>query len=962
MANSKLLFRTGVSLGALLVSGAAMAQSTLPPANPAQPAATAPAEEDAIVITGSRIRRDPLNLDSPVVFVDKADIDKTGLSSIADVLQRLPSASGGLNSKVNNSGNLGNPPDGGGVGAGSAEIDLRYLSAKRTLVLVDGLRFVNGTSASGIPATVDLNTIPANMIDHIEVLQSGASPLYGSDAIAGVVNVITVAQQKGLRASAQFGTFRQGDGHTQDYNLSYGFKFPTTSIVLGGSYVKQEAVRSANRSISLFPNPGQTSCLDAIGGCSSAALNGRFDLRPYVSGGNFTIGTAPDNTPTFGELRPFLRSDRFNFAPFQYILTPSERYGAWISVKQELASNINLRFKGEINRRNSQNQAAFEPLFIGPDAGNGAGSLFDTLSIDATNPFNPFGYTLQSGLNANGTSNGLAQNYSFIARRLIEAGQRTFSQKVNTHSATLTLDGSFDWGAHKWYWDVNATYGSNKANQSFTGNVNAAKVAQALGPLASCTAPCVPLNLFGGAGTITPAMLAFIGFTEHDRSQQKLHDYTANLSGDVVDLPAGPLAIAIGYEHRSQSASFDPDPIVAAGLGADIPAQPASGKYNVDEVFGEIRIPILKETPGFYSLEASGAVRHSNYSTSGSSTTYTITGLWKPVRDLLFRGSYATGFRAPSLGELFGGRSRFDLPVNDPCSNIAGSPYQASATVRANCAADGVPISGSYAEDPGQVPVITQGNRNLKPEKSKSLLFGAVYSPSWARSSGFASAFSLELNYYDIQVNQAIAALDANVTLNNCALLGNASSCALITRTGNGFINQIDGTLLNLDSIKTRGLDFIGNYRSQKGPAGTFGVHVNATWLLKYVLSASNGFVVLNRRGTERGSPDQAFPKFKGNATVDWTLGDFGASVTGRYVDKVVESGAANTLNSRFYTDLQLIYTPSALDRRVSFAAGVNNLFNQNPPGCFTCSVNNFDPTTYDVPGQFGYLRVSYKM
>ena len=963
MSNSKLLFRTGVSLGALLVSGAAMAQSTLPPADPAQPAATAPAaEEDAIVITGSRIRRDPLNLDSPVVFVDKADIDKTGLSSIADVLQRLPSASGGLNSKVNNSGNLGNPPDGGGVGAGSAEIDLRYLSAKRTLVLVDGLRFVNGTSASGIPATVDLNTIPANMIDHIEVLQSGASPLYGSDAIAGVVNVITVAQQKGLRASAQFGTFRQGDGHTQDYNLSYGFKFPTTSIVLGGSYVKQEAVRSANRSISLFPNPGQTSCLDSIGGCSSAALNGRFDLRPYVPGGNFTIGTAPDNTPTFGELRPFLRSDRFNFAPFQYILTPSERYGAWISVKQELTSNINLRFKGEINRRNSQNQAAFEPLFIGPDAGNGAGSLFDTLSIDATNPFNPFGYTLQSGLNANGTSNGLAQNYSFIARRLIEAGQRTFSQKVNTHSATLTLDGSFDWGAHKWYWDVNATYGSNKASQSFTGNVNAAKVAQALGPLASCTAPCVPLNLFGGAGTITPAMLAFIGFTEHDRSQQKLHDYTANLSGDVVDLPAGPLAIAIGYEHRNQSASFDPDPIVAAGLGADIPAQPASGKYNVDEVFGEIRIPILKETPGFYSLEASGAVRHSRYSTSGSSTTYTITGLWKPVRDLLLRGSYATGFRAPSLGELFGGRSRFDLPVNDPCSNIAGSPYQASATVRANCAADGVPISGSYAEDPGQVPVITQGNRNLKPEKSKSLLFGAVYSPSWARSSGFASAFSLELNYYDIQVNQAIAALDANVTLNNCALLGNASSCALITRTGNGFINQIDGTLQNLDSIKTRGLDFIGNYRSQKGPAGTFGVHVNATWLLKYVLSASNGFVVLNRRGTERGSPDQAFPKFKGNATVDWTLGDFGASVTGRYVDKVVESGAANTLNSRFYTDLQLIYTPTALDRRVTFAAGVNNLFNQDPPGCFTCSVNNFDPTTYDVPGQFGYLRVSYKM
>ena len=958
-----IILNAGSALLALTVASAAAAQSTLPPPDVAQaPASSAQAATDSgeIIVTGSRIRRDPLGLDSPVIFVDKADIDKTGLSSIADVLQRLPSASGGLNSKVNNSGNLGNPPDGGGVGAGSAEIDLRYLSAKRTLVLVDGLRFVNGTSGSGIPATVDLNTIPANMIDRIEVLQSGASPLYGSDAIAGVVNIITVAQQQGLRASAQFGTFRQGDGHTQDYNLSYGLKLPTTNIVFGGSYVKQEAVRSADRGISQFPNPGQTSCTDAISGCSSAAANGRF--RGFF--GNLTIANAPDSTPTFAELRPFLKSDRFNFAPLNYILTPSERYGGWVSIKQEIGSNVNLRFKGEINRRNSQNQAAFEPLFIGPDAGNGAGSLFDTLSFDVSNPYNPFGVTLESGLNPDGTSNGNTPNYSFIARRLIEAGQRTFNQKVDTISATVTLDGSFDWGPHKWYWDVNAVVGSNKARQSFTGNVNAAKVAQAIGPIANCTAPCVPLNLFGGAGSITPAMLDFIGFTEHDKSQQHLYDYTANLSGDLVDLPAGPLAVAIGYEHRLQSASFTPDPIVAAGFSADIPAQPASGKYRVDEVFGEIRVPIVKEKPGFYSLEANGAVRHSNYSTSGSSTTFTATGLWKPVQDLLLRGSYATGFRAPSLGELFGGRSRFDLPVNDPCSNIPGSPYQSSAAVRANCAANGVPVSGSYAEDPGQVPVITQGNRGLKPEKSKSLLIGTVYSPAWARNS-FASAFSIELNYYDIKVDKAIAAVDPNLVLNNCALLGDAASCALVIRTGNGFVNEIDGTLQNLDSIKTRGIDLIANYRSRRGPAGTLGLHVNASWLLKYVLTASNGFIVLDRRGTERGSPDQAFPKFKGNATADWALGDFGASVTGRYIAHVTEikgDGNPNRLGSRFYTDLQLLYTPSYLDKRFAITAGVNNVFNQDPPACFSCSLNNFDPTTYDVPGQFGYLRVSYKM
>lgn len=935
-------------------SNAAFAQEITPQAAAAE-------SGDEIIVTGSRIRQDPLNQDSPVIRLDQDSLAQSGLSSVADILQRLPSASGGLNSKVNNSGNLGNPPDGGGVGAGSAEIDLRYLAAKRTLVLVDGLRFVNGTSGSGIPATVDINAIPANMIDRIEVLQAGASPLYGSDAIAGVVNIITVAQQEGLRASAQFGTFRQGDGHTQDYNISYGIKGPTTNLVFGASYVKQEAVRSRDRAISQFPNPGQTACSNGGGGCSSAAVNGRF----LTSFGNQTISTAPDSTPTLAELRPFLVTDRFNFAPFNYILTPSERYGAWLSFKQELGSGINLRVKAQYNRRNSQNQAAFEPLFIGPDAGNGAGSLFDTLSFDATNPFNPFGVTLESGRNPDGTLNGRTQNYSFIARRLVEAGQRTFNQKVDTLSATATLDGSFDVGGHKWYWDATALFGINDAHQSFTGNVNAARVAQAIGPIANCTAPCVPLNLFGGAGSITPEMLAFIAFTERDKSQQHLYDYTANLSGDIFDLPAGPVGFAVGYEHRIQSGSFDPDPIVAAGLGADIPAQPAAGRYNVDEIYGELRIPLLKDKPFFHSLEVNGAVRHSSYSISGSSTTYTGTGLWKPVEDLLFRGSYSTGFRAPSLGELFGGRSRFDLPVTDPCSNIAGSPWQTSATVRANCIANGVPANGSYAEDPGQLPVITQGNQNLRPEKSRNLLFGAVYAPAWARSSGFARNFSIEANYYDIRVTRAIGAVDPNLTLNNCALLGDAASCGLVIRTSNGFINEIDGTLQNLDSIRTKGLDVTMNYLTPETGIGTFGLTANATWLLKYVLSASNGFVVLDRKGTERGSPDQAFPKFKGNATVNWSIGDFGASFTGRYVDSVIEQGGpagTNRLNSRFYGDIQLTYTPSFLDQRFAFTIGVNNVFDQDPPACFSCSLNNFDPTTYDVPGQFGYARVTYKM
>jgi iron complex outermembrane receptor protein len=946
----------GGSAWAVLALG--IAAPVLAQAAPQQ-AAAADSGDATIVVTGSRIRVDPLNQTSPVVTLDQSSLAQTGLSSVADILQRLPAASGGLNSKVNNSGNLGNPPDGGGVGAGSAEIDLRYLGAKRTLVLVDGMRFVNGTSGSGIPATVDINTIPANMIERIEVLQAGASPLYGSDAIAGVVNIITVAQQEGLRASAQYGQFLKAkDGETYDFNLSYGVKGERTNLVFGASYVKQQAVRSADRAISQFPNPGQTACSATQPGCSSAAVNGRF----VTNFGNQTISNPPDSTPTLAELRPFLASDRFNFAPFNYILTPSERYGAWLSFKQELTDDINFRVKASYNHRKSQNQAAFEPLFIGPDAGNGAGSLFDRLSFDATNPFNPFGVTLSAGLPGQPP-----QNYSFIARRLVEAGQRTFNQRVDTFSATATLDGSFELADHKWYWDANASFGVNDAHQSFTGNVRADRVAQAIGPIANCTAPCVPLNLFGGAGSITPAMLNWIAFTEQDRSRQTLYDYTVNLTGELFDLPAGAVGIAVGYEHRVQAANFIPDPIVSAGLGADIPAQPARGRYNVDEVYGEVRVPILKDTPFFQSLEVNGAVRHSSYSISGQSTTYTGTALWKPVQDLLLRASYSTGFRAPSLGELFGGRSRFDLPANDPCTSAAGGQFQTNPVVRANCIANGVPANGSYAEDQGgQLPIITQGNANLRPEKSRNLLFGGVYSPAWARDSGFASYLTLEANYYDIKVRKAIGAIDPTLTLNNCALRGDAASCALVIRTANGFINEIDGTLQNLDSIRTQGIDVAFNYRSPQTGIGTIGLAANAVFLTKYILSASNGFVVIDRKGTERGSPDQAFPKFKGNATLDWTLGDVRASFTGRYISGVTEIDPntllPNRLNSRFYGDVQLTYTPGFWDERFAITAGVNNVFNKNPPACASCSLNNYDPTTYDVPGQFGYLRVSYKM
>ena len=911
-----------------------------------------------IVVTGSRIRTSPLDRDQPVIQIDQAAVAKTGLTSTVDVLQRLPSAGGGLNAKFNNSGNLGNPPDGGGVGAGSAEIDLRYLSSRRVLVLVDGLRWVPGSSASGVPGAVDLNTIPTAMIQRMEVLQQGASPIYGSDAIAGVVNIITKQRQDGLQASAQLGKFGNGDGFTQDYNFSWGVNQEHTHVVFGGGYFKQDPVSSGNRAISRFPTPYATSCL--AGGCSSGTPLGRFIVSDPNTGQDLNLtlkqALAPGQRPTYvpgdptgaaGSFKGFTKADRFDFLPYNYILTPLQRMSFFASVNQDLTDTIHFRAKASYVERKSANQAAPLPLFVGPDAGNG--NLLDTVAVDATNPYNPFGFTLTNG------------TYAFIGRRLVEAGPRHYEQTVDTFNVDATLDGDLAIGSRTWHWDASAVWARNHAAQTFTGNVNAARVQQALGPLAACTGACVPLNIFGGVGTITPAQLAFIGFTQADSSQQELSDYSANLTGDLFDLPAGPLAFAAGFEYRKNQGFFQPDPIVAEGLSSDIPAQPAKGEINVKEGYLELRIPLLKDMPFANRLDASLAGRWFDYSTSGGDSTYMAGLNWRPTSDLLVRGAWGQGFRGPSIGELFGSASRFDEVLNDPCSDFLNNG--ASAAVKANCVAHGVPASGAYSQLNPQLPVITSGNKTLKPETSENLNASVVWQPNWLKDTGWASGGSVEVAYSQIKLDNAIQALSGQTVLDRCANTGDALSCATVTRTASGVISAINNPLINIGGIKTRALDVNLLWSAPESGLGHFAVTSNTTFLLEFTEKqpTSTGFANVKREGTERGSPDQAYPKVKSNLYLDWDLGQWGATGAVRYISAVNETGAVNRLGARAYADAQLRWKPEFWDNQFAVAVGVNNLFDKDPPACLSCSLNGYDPNAYDTPGRFFYLRLSYR-
>lgn len=951
MTRMPFALRAGTALAAVAIATSATAQSTEPPADVAQnPSTTAqePTEQGDIIVTGSRIRRDPLSQDAPIVFVDQEDMAKTGLSSVNDVLQRLPSSGGGLNSKFNNSGNLGNPPDGGGVGAGAAEIDLRYLGSRRVLVLIDGMRFVNGASASGVPGSTDLNAIPESAIERIEVLQDGASAIYGSDAIAGVVNIITKVRQDGFRASAQWGKYLdEGDGFTQDYEMSWGNGGDgPLQLVIGGSYVKQDPISTADRALSAFPEPYTSACQAT---CSSFTPNGRYTGSAFIGGNATLIAPVIGRATTPADFRAFVSpADRFNFGPFNFLQIPLERFGLFGNFKYELAEDLNFSVRALWNQRKSKNQAAPLPFGIGPTSG--LTPVLSAIVVDDTNPFNPFGVDL-------GGANG---NVGAIFRRFVEGGPRRFSQSVFTTYGVATLDGKFEMLNNDWFWDLNMGWGQNKAYQKMRGNINSNNLRIALGPLATCQATpgCTPFNLFGGAGSITQEMMDYVMFIQRDRSKQSQWDFTGNVSGNLFELPGGPLGLALGVEFRRLKGSFDPDPVVTAGFSSDIPAQPTSGKYNVKEAYAELNAPLLSNVPFADLLELNGAVRFSDYSTSGSTTTFKGGVNWKPIPDLRFRGSYAEGFRAPSIGELFGTQSRFDENLDDPCSshpgNAAPRRFQNDAAVQAACIAAGVPANGSYQQANAQISVVTGGNENLAPETSKSWVFGGVYSPSWL------PRFSVEANWYKIKIDGAIQAIPRPTTVLNCLLTNDPATCALVTRV-NGELIEVQGFLQNIAAIKTKGIDLNLTYRTAQTGFGTFGFTWNNTFLRNFdvIVPGPTGLDLLSREGTQVGAPAQAFPKWKSIGIIDWNMANFGATLTGRYVSKLKEVGGFS-MDSVFYTDAQVRFTPSLWNDRFGIAIGANNLFDVKTPGCVSCESNNFSQTVHDLPGRYYYARISF--
>ena len=463
---------------------------------------TKPLQE--VVVTGSRIIQSSANSQQPLSIIDRATIDKTGLASIGELLQQVTAGGKALNAKFNSSGNFGYPADGGGIGAGSAQVDLRNLGSKRVLVLVDGIRWVNESSASGVSGAADLNTIPMSIIDRIEVLEDGASAIYGSDAIAGVVNIITRKQFEGVELNGYFGEYEFG-GATTDASITLGGSGERFSGMFVASYYDQEGIDSGEWEQSSFPQPNA-----GLAAGSSGIPQGRYvfcdPARPASTYGSCTPArqssttsrstTAPRRRcgtrpilPT-GTYHNFSGADRFNYAPFNLLLTPSQRKSMFARMSFEVADNVSLNVKGLFNNRQSTNRAAPEPIFVGPNAGTGG--LADTISISALNPFNPFGIDLDCRAATSAVSRAARRSRArACSSRMSTPGTSTWASKAPSVKRQPLPLGS----------ELRELGKQRRSRHSRTATTSR-RSSIALGDPAICALipGCTPLDLFGGQG------------------------------------------------------------------------------------------------------------------------------------------------------------------------------------------------------------------------------------------------------------------------------------------------------------------------------------------------------------------------------------------------------------------------------------------------------------------------------
>jgi len=956
------------AIHSILFAGTAVGLSSISSTAQAQDQEGEARELDRVQVTGSRIRRTDTEGPSPVQVIDRDQIDRSSYTRLGDLLQDLTASGSAINTTFN-------APDSGGDG--SERVSLRNLGPERTLVLVNGRRWVNGTTMSGVSSSTDLSTIPLAVVDRVEVLKGGASSVYGSDAIAGVVNVIMRQDFNDMRVDLHTGQWDEGDGEETALSFTLGRSTDRGNIVFNYSETDQKPIMARDREITRVPQWGADTFGGAISRGSSATPQGRFLFSDPDTGESFDLTTDPGapGEPTAGDFRPYdPTSDAFNFAPDNYLQIPLEQRSAYVQGSHDVNDRVTFFAEATYNNRQSVQLQAPIPLFLGS-----GGILPLSVGVSADNPYNPFGYDLDP-----------TDNLTVIGRRFVEAGTRDYYSDVHTWRLASGLEGDFMAADRYFNWDVTYLYSHSVRTQRTENLLNHDRLERALGPASDCTDECVPFNIFGGqagtgvepgsGGSITQEMVDYVTYTAVDKNEQTLDSVLANLSGDLLEMPAGPLAFAAGFETRREFAADTPDSLAASGAGAASVSggqrAPTSGRVNMDAVYAELNMPLLSGVTGAEMLELNLSARHSDYDTFGSETTSRFSFLWRPVDDLLLRATYAEGFRAPGVQDLFGGAGVQDPQLDDPCSDFLNTGV--SQDVIDNCIDQGVPADGSYTQINPQIRINTGGNPELGAETSESVSLGFVYSPS------NVEGLDVTLDYYDIEVTNSISTIGAQNILNACTQ--SERLCDLIGRSSDGSVNRLLDVPVNIGSTEVSGVDLGVNYQFPTTAFGNLATRFEASWLNNYTEVVPD-FSDQNAAPEERelagrlvqGQPERSFPELKANLDLIWSQANWGANWSIQHIEGYTENcsdglqpsfvdvglcsdpnnpaGPQNRLGSTVYHDAQLSYSLDTVD--VTVTGGIDNVFDKTPPIATSVSANSFDPSQHRIPGRFGYVRLT---
>jgi outer membrane receptor protein involved in Fe transport len=986
--------RSQLAIGALgLIANPVFAQDTSQNNTPEQ--------LETISVTGTQIRRVDIETSNPVITIDRATIQKTGKLTLGDLVQELPVVTGpNSNPQVNNGG-----------GNGVSTIGLRGLGSQRTLILIDGHRFLGSNP----------NDIPANMIERIEVLTDGASSVYGSDAVAGVVNFILRSEYQGAEFTANYGISDRDDGAQRGYQFTFGQTGDKGSIMAGISYNKTDQVIASHRdfsktSVSLYGTNGLSSFAQLYGqqipqgfiGGSSVSPYGHIqipdafaDLFPNCQSGFLARNPGTNGQNVATDYHCYVNNgtattptDRYNFASVNLIMTPQERTGVFLNGNYKLTDHIEVYAAVMHNKAASAFQLA--PAIYRTAAG---------VVISQDSYYNPFGVEFGPG------------ETTFDAR-LASLGNRRGAFGVNDDHASTGFRGSFEAWDQPWNWEAGLDYGHYAYTNNTEGLPNIDILNRETGPSfydattgsVRCGTPghaidgCVPINPFDLNDPNTIAELTRAGAPASTAYFQQERVVRADLRGSLIDLPAGTAQLAVGASYRQDytrstvdtSLVIDHDTLTCT-LGSQC-TSPLQGGYHVREIYAELFVPLLRDVPFVHALNVTLGDRYSKYSSFGTTSNGKFALEWRPVEDLLLRSTVSDVFRAPTVTDIFAGpqSSQFSLS-HDPCDGYTGNPpnpacvhVPTDGSFRNNAVAEQLPIDGVFAGP-------AYAGLELGPEYGRSYDFGIVYDPNWLEG------VSVSADAWRIYIKNNITIANAQSVLDLCAA-GFTTYCPLIRRVASGpdmgQIQSITQTTVNLGRTDVKGVDFALHYRMPAFSFGRLSISFNATYMAKFDAATAPG-TDANQLYHYAGhflppSSAQAtlcpgasggvclYPRWRALSSLNWQRGPFDASWRMRYIGRfslgsrspsqdvfpagtcyygdyctlhgyVIEYGAT------VYHDLQFGYNLEAWNTRID--VGINNVGDKQPPFLWANnSINaNTDPSDFDLQGRYYWSSVTVK-